>query len=108
MKAGKTAFTASVLSVVRKIPAGRVATYGDIAHLAGRPGGARAVGNVMKDCGQPDVPCHRVVAAGGKLGGYGGDVTTKRRLLLAEGVEFSGARIALTRHRWRFRRRPVL
>lgn len=97
----KTEFAARVLSTVRKIPAGRVATYGDVARRAGRPGAARAVGQVMKDCGRPDVPCHRIVAAGGKLGGYGGQEATKRRLLLAEGVTFSGARLMLAQHRWR-------
>ena len=44
--------------------AGRVATYGQIAAASGRPGAARAVGNIMRDCGRPDVPCHRVIAAG--------------------------------------------
>ena len=67
-----TKFEIRVLSVVRRIPVGRVATYGDVAALAGRPGAARAVGNIMRGCGRPDVPCHRVIAAGGRLGGYGG------------------------------------
>jgi O-6-methylguanine DNA methyltransferase len=88
-------FTARVLSVVRRIPAGRVATYGDVAALAGQPRAARAVGNIMRDCRRPDVPCHRVVAAGGRLGGYGGSETLKRSLLLAEGVPFSGSRIRI-------------
>lgn len=88
-----SAFTARVLSVVRGIPIGRVATYGDVARLAGRPRAARAVGNIMKGCGRPDVPCHRVVAAGGRLGGYGGNEVLKRGLLQAEGVIVSGSRI---------------
>ena len=49
-------FTRRVLSVVRRIPAGRVATYGDVAAAAGRPRAARAVGNIMRDCGGRDVP----------------------------------------------------
>lgn len=56
----------------------------------------------MRDCGRPDIPCHRVVAAGGKLGGYGGDEARKRQLLLTEGVEFSGSRIRLAKQRWRY------
>ncbi|HEY8551487.1 MAG TPA: MGMT family protein [Vicinamibacterales bacterium] len=88
-----TAFTRRVLAVVRSIPAGRVATYGDVATLAGRPGAARAVGNVMRNCPDPAVPCHRVVAAGGLLGGFGQDPARKKRLLAAEGVTFSGSRI---------------
>jgi O-6-methylguanine DNA methyltransferase len=101
VKRTNTDFTARVLATVRRIPRGRVATYGDVARIAGRPGAARAVGNIMRDCGRPDVPCHRVVAAGGKLGGYGGDEPRKRQMLLTEGIEFSGSRIKLTAHRWR-------
>jgi O-6-methylguanine DNA methyltransferase len=94
-------FSARVLSVVRRIPPGRVATYGDVAALAGRPRAARAVGNIMKGCGRPDVPCHRVIAAGGRLGGYGGSEVLKRSLLAAEGVIVSGTRVReLDRVRW--------
>ncbi|MGE0448035.1 MAG: MGMT family protein [Vicinamibacterales bacterium] len=94
-------FRQRVLSVVRRIPVGRVATYGDVAALAGRPRAARAVGNIMRTCGRPDVPCHRVVGAGGRLGGFAGREPLKRALLAAEGVEMSGARISLARCRWR-------
>jgi O-6-methylguanine DNA methyltransferase len=94
-------FSARVLSVVRRIPPGRVATYGDVAALAGRPRAARAVGNIMKGCGRPDVPCHRVIAAGGRLGGYGGNESMKRALLAAEGITVSGSRVReLDRIRW--------
>ena len=61
-----TAFSRRVLSVVRRIPPGRVASYGEVAKMAGRPRAARAVGNIMRGCGRPDVPCHRVIAAGGR------------------------------------------
>ena len=90
-----TDFTARVLAVVRRIPAGRVATYGDVAALAGKPRAARAVGNIMRDCGRADVPCHRVVAAGGRLGGFGGNEVLKRALLVAEGVVVHGSRVQL-------------
>ena len=93
-------FTARVLAVVRRIPAGRVATYGDVAALAGKPRAARAVGNIMRDCGRADVPCHRVIAAGGRLGGYGGNETLKRALLLAEGVVIRGSRVQLLGYRF--------
>lgn len=83
-------FAARVLSVVRRIPAGRVSTYGDVAAMAGKPGAARAVGNIMRTCNRPDVPCHRVIAAGGKLGGYGSHAGMKRALLVAEGVIVAG------------------
>ena len=81
-----TDFGRRVLTVVRRIPPGRVSTYGDVATLAGRPGAARAVGNVMRACDDPRVPCHRVVAAAGGLGGYGRLPHVKRELLRAEGV----------------------
>ena len=98
-------FGSHVLSVVRRIPVGRVATYGDVAALAGRPRAARAVGNIMRTCTRPDVPCHRVVAAGGRLGGYGASPAMKRALLAAEGVMIHGQRIRnLSAHRWRVRR----
>ncbi len=88
-----SSFTARVLSTVRRIPPGRVATYGDVAEVAGRPGAARAVGNIMRDCKARDVPCHRVVAAAGRLGGYGGEPGLKRSLLQAEGIVVRGTRI---------------
>ena len=88
-----TPFTALVLGAVRRIPPGRASTYGDIAALAGRPFAWRAVGNIMRDCHAPGTPCHRVVASGGRLGGYGGNPAMKRALLAAEGVTVSGGRI---------------
>jgi methylated-DNA-[protein]-cysteine S-methyltransferase len=91
--ASDTTFTRRVLSVVRRIPAGRVATYGDVAAAAGRPRAARAVGNIMRDTGARDIPAHRVIAAAGRLGGYGGRPEMKRALLRAEGVLVSGDRI---------------
>jgi O-6-methylguanine DNA methyltransferase len=95
VKVVNTDFAARVLAVVRRIPAGRVATYGDVAALAGKPQAARAVGNIMRECGREDVPCHRVIAAGGRLGGYGGNEALKRALLLAEGVAIHGSRVQL-------------
>src|SRR5687767_3859885 len=86
-------FRARVLAVVRRIPAGRVATYGDVALLAGTPRAARAVGTVMRRCRDPRVPCHRVIAAGGGLGGYGTFLHVKRDLLRAEGLEVSPSRV---------------
>jgi O-6-methylguanine DNA methyltransferase len=92
-KAMPAAFSVRVLFVVRRIPLGRVATYGDVARLAGRPRAWRAVGAILRECARSDVPCHRVVAAGGRLGGYGGDELLKRSLLVADGVLMSGKRV---------------
>ena len=73
--------------------------------MAGAPGAARAAGNVLATARIPGVPYHRVIAAGGGLGGYS-DLQTKRSLLTAEGLDVTRARV---RHfeqvRWPARRR---
>ena len=82
----RTDFSSRVLSAVRRIPAGRVATYGDIAAAAGRPLASRAVGNVMRTCEDLSVPCHRVIGSDGSMRGYAGGVERKARLLAHEGA----------------------
>jgi len=91
--------------VIRRIPLGRVATYGDVAGRAGLPGRARLVGKVLGM--SPDVsslPWHRVVGAGGVLsvGRYSAHAgQTQRMRLEREGVRFTrGGRVDLARHRW--------
>lgn len=83
-----TPFQIMVWSALQEIPPGKVATYGEIAGEIGRPRAARAVGQA---CGSNNVvlfvPCHRVVAAHGKLGGFGGGLKLKEALLRHEGVE---------------------
>ena len=84
-----TPFQLSVWQALRKIPYGRVVTYGELASDIGSNGGARAVGTACAKNPLPIIiPCHRVVSAGGALGGYSaGDGTqVKRRLLALEGV----------------------
>jgi O-6-methylguanine DNA methyltransferase len=94
-------FRSKVLTVVRRIPPGRVATYGDVAAAAGSPRASRAVGNIMRECRAAGVPCHRVIAAGGQLGGFGGSLQLKRELLRAEGVPVTRTRIKEFRaRRW--------
>jgi O-6-methylguanine DNA methyltransferase len=88
-----SSFTHRVLAAVRRIPRGRVATYGDIATLAGSPRAWRAVGTIMRETGDPATPCHRVIGAGGGLGGYGGNLQLKRELLRAEGLEVGVTRV---------------
>ena len=72
------------------VPWGEVVSYGELAVLSGRPRAARAVGSEMRNNPIPFViPCHRVVAAGNRIGGYGGGrnaVALKRALLAREGV----------------------
>lgn len=86
--AGQTPFASRVLHLLREVPRGRTVGYGELAVLAGCPGGARAVGNA---CGGNPVPlwvpCHRVLASGGRLGGFSGGLDVKRALLAIEGVQ---------------------
>jgi methylated-DNA-protein-cysteine methyltransferase-like protein len=96
-------FFGTVYRIVRQIPRGKVATYGQIARLAGKPHAARMVGWAMSSSSPGDhVPWHRVVGAGGRL------VITKaveyfhfqKRLLQQEGVEFLGDRIVMASSQW--------
>ena len=81
-------FTIKVLAVVRKIPRGKVMSYGEVAAAAGSPGAARAVGTIMKNNKDNNIPCHRVVNANGSIGGYNSlRGPSKRQLLLREGVK---------------------
>jgi methylated-DNA-protein-cysteine methyltransferase-like protein len=86
-------FATRVLVIVSKIPHGRVATYGDVARMAGRPRSARAVGRILAAASRPGLPYHRVVAAAGRLGGYGGYGVLKASLLAAEGITVRRGRI---------------
>lgn len=93
-------FARRVLRVVSRVPPGRVTTYATVARLAGRPGAARAVGNIMRRARVPGLPYHRVIAAGGLLGGYS-SLPLKRQLLLAEGLTVTGRRVKdFDRVRW--------
>jgi len=88
------AFHRRVYEAARAIPAGMTLSYGDIAARVGAPGAARAVGQALGRNPFPIiVPCHRVLAAGGKIGGFSaqGGVATKRRMLAIEGVQLNGA-----------------
>lgn len=101
MSAAPSTFATRVLAVVEGIPRGRVMTYGDVARAAGRPAAARAVGQIMRRARRPGLPYHRVVAAGGRLGGYAGVPAFKAARLGAEGVHVRRGRIAdFASRRW--------
>jgi O-6-methylguanine DNA methyltransferase len=82
-----TAFQKRVWNTLRKIPVGKTKSYGEVAQAIGEPNAARAVGGA---CGANPipvlVPCHRVLAANQKLGGFSGGLDWKRKLLAREGV----------------------
>jgi len=87
---GVPEFHRRVYDVARTIGPGETTTYGDIARRLGEPGAARAVGRALgRNPFAVIVPCHRVVAAGGKIGGFsaGGGAATKRTLLAIEGAQ---------------------
>lgn len=96
-------FTEKVYAIAKKIPKGKVATYGQLAKLAGSSGAARAVGMCMKHNSDMNiVPCHRVVAANGALTGYAfGGVAAKKAKLQKEGVMFKGNLVDLKQSLWK-------
>ena len=91
---GVPEFHRRVYDAARAIPPGGTLSYGDIARRVGAPGAARAVGQALGRNPFPIVvPCHRVLAAGGKIGGFSaqGGVATKRRMLAIESAWIDGA-----------------
>jgi methylated-DNA-protein-cysteine methyltransferase related protein len=103
-----------IIDLIRKIPRGRVAAYGQIAALAGAPNGARQVARLLhSSSGKHGLPWHRVVNAEGKISlPPGGGFELQKKLLEAEGVRFEGGtaprpgegRIDFSKYGWR----PVL
>lgn len=95
-----TDFQKEVWGVMQKIATGRTMSYGEIATALRKPGAARAVGAA---CGANPipvlVPCHRVLAANSKLGGFSGGLNWKRKLLAREGIHLGGNQPALLQAR---------
>jgi methylated-DNA-protein-cysteine methyltransferase related protein len=90
-----------VYSLVKRIPRGRVTTYGELARALRLPGGARAVGYAMAACPNGrGIPWHRVIGAGGKVRMPEPYASLQRRLLDSEHVAFDGSRIDLKRFGW--------
>jgi O-6-methylguanine DNA methyltransferase len=96
-------FAAKVYEAVRKIPSGKVMTYGDIAFLLGAPGACRAVGNALhQNPSYRKTPCYRVVDSQGRLSpqyAFGG-LPGQERLLRAEGVEVQDGKVDLKKYRF--------
>jgi methylated-DNA-[protein]-cysteine S-methyltransferase len=86
-------FHQRVYEITRAIPPGEVLTYGEVARRVGEPGAARAVGQALgRNPFAPVIPCHRVLAAGGRSGGFSaeGGAQTKLRMLEIEGARLAG------------------
>ena len=97
-------FKQKVYKVTEQVPKGKVATYGQVARLAGNPKAARAVGAFMRsNTNVPRTPCHRVVAFDGALVGYSGEggIVKKRDMLEKEGVVFNAQKVDLSRSLWK-------
>lgn len=90
---GVPPFHQRVYALARQLPPGETRTYGELARQLGEPGAARAVGQALAaNPFAPVVPCHRVLAADGRSGGFSanGGVSTKLRMLLVERARFNG------------------
>lgn len=103
----RSKFSERVLDLCRKVPKGRITTYGEIAGALGKPRASRAVGQALKRNPKPiETPCHRVVRSDGSLGGYGGPgrkgVEKKKNLLKKEGVRVEKDRIRIRNYLYRF------
>ncbi len=91
-------FTDRCYELCRKIPPGRVTTYGEMAKALGSPKASRAVGNAMRtNPDAPRTPCHRVVGSSGKLTGYAFGLERKAALLRDEGVAVVNDRADLSK-----------
>ena len=92
-----------IYRVVQRIPRGRVATYGQVAKLAGLPGQARLVGYALHALDEQDVPWQRVINARGAISArsFEGPERAQRQLLEREGIRFdTEGRVPLARYRW--------
>ena len=98
----RNTFNDRCYKLLRKVPKGKVTTYGEIAKKLGTEG-YRAVGNAMhRNPYAPVVPCHRVVRSDGTLGGYAGGLKKKIKLLNQEKVEVKGGKVNLKKYMYKF------
>ncbi len=91
---------AAIAEAIRKVPRGRVSTYGAIAKAAGSPRCSRHVGRVLKEVG--GLPWQRILGSGGRISLRGESALEQRFLLQAEGVRFKGRRVDLSEFEHRF------
>ena len=96
-----------VRRVVRRIPRGKVATYGDVARASGHPGTARQVAWALRGAETRGLPWQRVLGSGGRILLPGESGFHQRTLLRLEGVEFAGQRVNMKHCAFRFRHRKI-
>lgn len=97
------AFSHRIIAIISAVPAGQVATYGQIAALAGRPRAARQVSRLLHSCSDKyDLPWHRIINARGHISLTGSAARKQARKLQTEGIELStGNRIDLAVYQWK-------
>lgn len=96
-------FNETCYELLKKVPKGKVTTYKSIA-MAMKTTAYRAVGNAMnKNPYAPEVPCHRVINANGKLGGFASGLKNKTRMLKEEGVEITNNKVDLEKYEFKFK-----
>jgi methylated-DNA-protein-cysteine methyltransferase-like protein len=93
----------AIRRAIRKIPRGKIATYGQVAEAAGYPRYHRQVAQVLRKCGEA-LPWHRVLGAGGRIKCKRAGALEQRMRLEMEGVRFRGSRVDVTRHQHVFPR----
>lgn len=104
VKMSTYSFPQRVWRLTRRIPQGKVSTYGALAQALGSPRAARAVGGALHvNPFAPKVPCHRVVRSNGNLGGFAAGSSKKRELLRQEGVVIRNGRIDLKKYFYEFK-----
>jgi len=96
----KSSARLKIIAAIRKIPRGKVSTYGAVARAAGYPGGARQVARALHN--SVDLPWQRVLGAGGEIKLTGDSAFEQRFRLEAEGVAFRGRRADMKRHEFKF------
>lgn len=84
MRKSNDDFRTKVFQIVRQIPSGRTLSYKEVAKRAGKPAAWRAVGNILHQNNDPEIPCHRVIRSDGKIGGYNRGIAKKYQLLASE------------------------
>ena len=89
----KTKFQDKVYKTVKKIPKGKIMSYKEVAQRAGKPRAWRAVGNILAENKSPQIPCHRVIRADKKIGGYNKGAEKKIKLLRKEDIIIKNGKI---------------
>lgn len=97
-------FNEKCYAILRKVPRGKVTTYGELARAVGSPRASRAVGNAMNSNPYaPKVPCHRVVGSDGKMTGFASGIPAKVKMLKAEGVEIVNGKVDLDKYLYKLK-----